>query len=258
LVSDPNLSLKDIDAVIFDVDGVLIDVRPSYHRAIHETFQFYTGKPLEEEDFIFVKKKAGINNDWESTSVLILMDKGYISKEEALNYTKNQETLQKKIFTNPYFDYKKLVDVFEAFYREFRNQERLLLEKKFLENIKKRYKTGIVTGRPKDDLMFSLRHFDIENMFDFIVDDDFTQDKTKRKPNKEALRFCTKTICKKGGVYLGDTISDLKMAKDYNAFYKPFVYYVHCDFYNDKSPIPKEDVWAVVKDQKELESIILG
>jgi HAD superfamily phosphatase len=57
LVSDPNLSLKDIDAVIFDVDGVLIDVRPSYHRAIHETFQFYTGKPLEEEDFIFVKKK---------------------------------------------------------------------------------------------------------------------------------------------------------------------------------------------------------
>ena len=57
-----DFNLKDkIDAVIFDVDGVLIDVRPSYHKAIYETFKHYTGKDLKEEDFIFVKKKAGIN-----------------------------------------------------------------------------------------------------------------------------------------------------------------------------------------------------
>jgi len=138
-----DFNLKDkIDAVIFDVDGVLIDVRPSYHKAIYETFKHYTGKDLKEEDFIFVKKKAGINNDWESSSVLILMALGYITKEEALQYTTNQTYIQQKIFNNPYFDYNELVDIFEAFYRKFRENEILLLDKSFLKALKKNYKTG--------------------------------------------------------------------------------------------------------------------
>ncbi len=252
-------NLKDrIDAVIFDVDGVLIDVRPSYHKAIYETFKYYTQKDLKEEDFIFVKRKAGINNDWESTSVLILIDFGYITKEEAIDYTITQTYIQKKILENPYFNYYELVEVFEAFYRKFREEEKLILNKEFLYVVKKRYKTGIVTGRPREDLLFSLRHFGIENMFDFIVDDDFIEDKTKRKPSKEALKFCVDAICKRGGVYLGDTISDLMMTKHYNESYKPFVYYIHCDFYgNESSTLPKEDIYSLVNTQEALEDLLL-
>lgn len=252
-------NLKDsIDAVIFDVDGVLIDVRPSYHKAIYETFKYYTNKDLTKEDFLFVKKEAGINNDWESTSVLILMEFGYITKEEAINYTKNQTSLQRKIFENPYFNYQELVEVFEAFYKKFREKEKLLVDKDFLENVKRRYKTGIVTGRPREDLMFSLKHFDIEHMFDFIVDDDFTEDKTKRKPSKEALKACVDAICKKGGVYIGDTISDIMMVKHYNEAYKPLIYYIHCDFYgNETNQLPKEYIYIIAKTQKDLENALL-
>ncbi len=252
-----DLTLKNsIDAVIFDVDGVLIDVRPSYHKAIYETFKHYTKKDLKQEDFIFVKKKAGINNDWESTSVLILIDYGYIKKEEAIEYTKNQTYIQKKIFENPYFNYHELVEVFEAFYKKFRTHEKLLLGKEFLEKIKRRYKTGIVTGRPREDLMFSLKYFDIENMFDFIVDDDFIEDKTKRKPSKYALKYCVDAICEKGGVYLGDTISDIMMTKHYNECFKPLIHYIHCDFYgNEDSSISRE--YTCVKTQEELEALLL-
>jgi HAD superfamily phosphatase len=254
-----DFNLKDkIDAVIFDVDGVLIDVRPSYHKAIYETFKHYTGKDLKEEDFTFVKKKAGINNDWESSSVLILMALGYITKEEALQYTTNQTYIQQKIFNNPYFDYNELVDIFEAFYRKFRENEILLLDKSFLKALKKNYKTGIVTGRPKDDLIFSLKLFGIEDIFDFVVDDDYTDDKTKRKPSKEALKYCVDAICKKGGVYIGDTISDIMMTKHYNDSYKPYVYYIHCNFYNEENTaLPKEYIYATVKFQKELEDLLL-
>ena len=252
------LAPNNIDSIIFDVDGVLIDVRPSYHKAIQETFRFYTNKNLGQEDLFFIKKQAGINNDWEGTMTLILIDIGYIKKEEALDYTKNQNTLQQKLFNNPYIDYQELIERFETFYKTFREHEKLLIEKDFLKKIKDLYKTGIVTGRPKEDLMFSLKVFDIEKYFDFIVDDDFTEDKTKRKPSKEALRFCIEGLAsQKGAIYLGDTISDFMMVNHYNESYKPYVYYIHCDFYKNDTNLLKDDNIKIVKRQKQLEDIII-
>ncbi len=254
-----DFTLKDkIDSIIFDVDGVLIDVRPSYHKAIYETFKYYTKKNLKEEDFILVKKKAGINNDWESSSALILMSFGYLTKEEILSYIKSQKTIQKKIFENPYFNYYELVNVFEAFYKTFRTKEKILLERDLLEDLKSRYKMGIVTGRPRDDLMFSLEFFNIKDLFDFIIDDDYTTDKSKRKPSKEALRACVERLeSSKGGVYLGDTISDMMMSRSYNEAYSPYVYYVHCDFYDSNIELPKEYVFDVVKNRRRLEELLL-
>ncbi len=252
------LSLQhNIDCIIFDVDGVLIDVRPSYHKAIYETFSYYTGKTLSQEELLFVKKKAGINNDWESTIVLILIDKGYIDKEEAINYTTNQMAIQQKIFKNPYIDYDDLVNRFEAFYKKFRENEELLLDKGFLNKIKAKYKTAIVTGRPREDLMFSLEFFGIKDYFDMIVDDDYTEDKSKRKPSKEALKYAVDRLKPfKSALYLGDTISDLMMCKHYNRFYTPYVYYIHCDFYGVNEALSQEDIYTIVKSQKQLEDVL--
>jgi len=67
--------LRDVDAAIFDCDGVLIDIRDSYDRAISETvayiLKWFTGYPfprdmITEEIIFLFRKSGGFNNDWDT------------------------------------------------------------------------------------------------------------------------------------------------------------------------------------------------
>jgi HAD superfamily phosphatase len=80
--SNENRSPLHIDLLIFDMDGVLVDVSKSYRQAIQQTVQIYfeTCLGLEKgrrnlitkEDISLFKSTGGFNNDWELTSALIL------------------------------------------------------------------------------------------------------------------------------------------------------------------------------------------
>src|SRR4030042_5694897 len=80
--SNENRSPLHIDLLIFDMDGVLVDVSRSYRQAIQRTVQIYfeTCLGLEKgrrhlitkEDISLFKSTGGFNNDWELTSALIL------------------------------------------------------------------------------------------------------------------------------------------------------------------------------------------
>jgi HAD superfamily hydrolase (TIGR01548 family) len=72
-----------IDALIFDVDGVLIDVSKSYRQAIIQTVDLffnyalglaYEGEPqplIDNHDIDLLKQAGGFNNDWALTSAFI-------------------------------------------------------------------------------------------------------------------------------------------------------------------------------------------
>jgi HAD superfamily hydrolase (TIGR01548 family) len=72
----------DLDILIFDMDGVLIDVSKSYRRTIQRTVQIYFKTCLgfqnakenlvTEEDISLFKTAGGFNNDWDLTSGLLL------------------------------------------------------------------------------------------------------------------------------------------------------------------------------------------
>lgn len=73
--------LKRADAAIFDCDGVLIDIRGSYHRAISKTVAYIlerlTGCPFHDniitDDVIFsFKKTGGFNNDWDLSYAVLM------------------------------------------------------------------------------------------------------------------------------------------------------------------------------------------
>jgi phosphoglycolate phosphatase-like HAD superfamily hydrolase len=66
--------IKAVDTVIFDCDGVLIDIRESYDRAISKTtahlYRMLTGQGISEEvisdEVIFLfRRSGGFNNDWD-------------------------------------------------------------------------------------------------------------------------------------------------------------------------------------------------
>jgi HAD superfamily hydrolase (TIGR01548 family) len=103
-----------MDLLIFDMDGVLIDVSQSYRETIQETVQIYLeaclGFEREErrlvtkEDISLFKSAGGFNNDWDLTSGLLFYllsisgippspkQKRFSSIEEAASYLKRKSS----------------------------------------------------------------------------------------------------------------------------------------------------------------------
>jgi len=72
--------LAEAEALLFDCDGVLIDVRNSYDAAINRTVAYIMGK-LKPRDFsgaasqrlIYrLRRSGGFNNDWDAVYVILL------------------------------------------------------------------------------------------------------------------------------------------------------------------------------------------
>jgi len=55
------------DAVVLDIDGVVVDVADSYRRAIVESIERVHGDTIEKADIQAFKDAGGFNNDWELT-----------------------------------------------------------------------------------------------------------------------------------------------------------------------------------------------
>jgi HAD superfamily hydrolase (TIGR01548 family) len=62
----------DVDAVVLDVDGVLVDVADSYRRAIVETVEHLYDDTIDKADVQRFKDAGGFNNDWELTDAAAL------------------------------------------------------------------------------------------------------------------------------------------------------------------------------------------
>jgi len=109
-----------MDILIFDMDGVLVDVSRSYRKAIQRTVQIYLetclgfkreqGNPVTDEWISLFKSVGGFNSDWDLTSGLLLYllsisnippfqkRKRFFSIEEIVSYlkTKSSKFRQKK------------------------------------------------------------------------------------------------------------------------------------------------------------------
>ena len=60
------------DAVVLDIDGVLVNVENSYRRAIVESLEHVYGDTIDREDVQLFKNAGGFNDDWELTDAAAL------------------------------------------------------------------------------------------------------------------------------------------------------------------------------------------
>jgi phosphoglycolate phosphatase-like HAD superfamily hydrolase len=81
ILKDHLKEIKKIDVIIFDCDGVLLDVRKSYKNAVSRTtsiiIEAFTGYKIPEKFFderlyIAYKNTGGFNNDWTHTYAYIM------------------------------------------------------------------------------------------------------------------------------------------------------------------------------------------
>lgn len=178
-------------AVLFDMDGVLVDVSRSYREAVRQTVCLFSGHTVSDERIRFLKNKGGYNNDWDLTRHL-LKEKGFdLTAEEVIDTFQN-------IYLGRSFD------------GLIRN-EKWLLRKDLLEDIRRRFKTGIVTGRPRRETEFVLARFSAADAFSVVVTmDDLPED--KNKPDPAGILAALKALEERKGFYFGDTVDDMKAA----------------------------------------------
>jgi len=185
--------IKPKNLIVFDIDGVLIDVGNSYRLAVKKTYEYFSGQELQPEKIQEAKNLGGLNNDWDLTEYLLL--------EQCI-------VMEKQL----------IIDKFQEFYfgengDGLIQNEELLICKNILKSLAKNHQLAIFTGRPRKEAIFSLEYFGIKQLFSEIVTmDDLDTD--LQKPNPYGLFMIMSKIKPKNIFYLGDTLDDMIAAHE--------------------------------------------
>lgn len=173
------------DGLIFDMDGIIVDVSRSYREAIRQTAGYFLKRNVLMSEVNAIKNKIGMNNDWDATYVLI---------------------------NRPTIDYESVKAYFQKIYLDdLINNEKLLIPKQKLKLLKNKYKKlGIATGRPKAEANYVIKKNKLQGIFDCII---ALEDVAKSKPVPDSLLAVIKKLDLKQTIYIGDSPNDVIAAK---------------------------------------------
>lgn len=181
--------------VLFDMDGVLVDVSGSYRLAVKKTVEFFLGHEISLSKIQEYKNKGGFNNDWDLTQE-ILKDYGIQKKKDVLV----------KVFQKNY-----LGDNFDGLIKN----EKWMLKENVLKRISANFKMGIVTGRPHKEACYALERFKMKAYFPVLI----TMEDVpvyRAKPDPLGILLALRELKIKGAFYVGDTVDDIKAARRAN------------------------------------------
>lgn len=179
-----------VEVLIFDVDGVLVDVRGSFHRSTLQTVHHFTGKRVRAAEIQVWKSKGGYNDDWRLTTDWIASLGGTTS-------------------------YKEVKSQFMKFYWGDHNdgnviRERWLAPLAQLRQWKKRTELALFTGRTRRELDFTLERNRVREFFSRVVTMD---DITNLKPHPDGLLRILDGRDPGVALYLGDNVDDALAAQ---------------------------------------------
>lgn len=186
--------LQPKPTLIFDMDGVLVDVSKSYRAAIKQTYEYFANKELDYEEITQAKNLGGLNNDWDLTE--------YLLKRDGFSIDKN-----------------KIIEVFEKIY--FANgdglikQEKFLLDKDILKTLAKKYNLAIFTGRPESEAVYTLNKNQVlQYFYPLVTMDNIPPD--RQKPDKYGIELIKTKLMHTEIFYFGDTKDDILCGKSAN------------------------------------------
>jgi HAD superfamily phosphatase len=181
--------------LIFDMDGVLVDVAESYRETIARTVARFTGAEVTRERIQEYKNRGGFNDDWDLSHRMI-HDAGVDAPFEGV-----KECFQ-RIFLGKNGD-------------GLITRERWIARPGALEKLGERFRLAIFTGRPRDEAAITLQRFAGGVVFQPVVG---MFDVKKRKPHPEGLlniwnaaRGAEGEACK--AWYVGDSVDDARCAR---------------------------------------------
>ena len=235
----------NVDAIVLDIDGVLVDVADSYRRAIVESIERVYGETIERDDVQRFKDAGGFNNDWELTYaaalyILARRERPALSLEtytgliaasgggleaaqtaiaDELDPAEREQVLNE-------WDRERLRDVFQQLYlgaelyRElehaepdieaegFIRDEPVLLKSETVAALSA-FDVGVLTGRPRAEAELALDRIGLE----IDTEHRFTMDDWEGgKPDPDALVTLAERFGADRIAFVGDTLDDVRTA----------------------------------------------
>lgn len=178
------------EILIFDVDGVLIDVKETYWRSGLQTIHKLTGKKPTWSEFYNWKRQPGNNDDWRMVSRWATSLGVPISYEEAR-------------------------EAFSPFYWGSDGKpgnvakEKLLVTPRLIEKWAAHRELNLFTGRTRQEFAFTFDKWPTTKAFRTVI----TMDDAKKKPDPQGLYRILKRRDPKRALYLGDNIDDALAAR---------------------------------------------
>jgi HAD superfamily hydrolase (TIGR01548 family) len=235
------------DAVVLDVDGVLVDVADSYRRAIVDSIAHVYGDTIDRADVQAFKDAGGFNNDWELTdaaalyvlatreglalSVDTFTDRvaatgGGRSGAETVVLDRLGPAERERVMSE--WDPDRLREVFQQLYlgpERYRDleggepdpdldggyidDEPVVVEPETLATLRAQYDVGVLTGRPAAEADIALERVGLA----VPADHRFTMDDWGAgKPDPEALVTLAERFDADSVVFVGDTLDDVHTA----------------------------------------------
>jgi HAD superfamily hydrolase (TIGR01548 family) len=176
--------------LVFDMDGVLVDVTESYRETIRRTVQHFTGREIGNERIQELKNSGGWNNDW-ALAHRIIQDLGFSPS------------------------YGSVVEQFQSIFLG-NGDDGLMLQEKWaarpglLEGLSRRYRLAVFTGRPRAEAQMTLDRFAAHLSFDPVIG---AEDVERGKPDPEGLRKIALLTGAERVWYVGDTVDDARSAR---------------------------------------------
>ena len=176
------------EAVLFDMDGVLADVRRSYREAIARTCASFAVE-AGHADIAAVKAAGDANDDWAVTHALVA----------AAGVDAPFEEVRRR---------------FERLYQGdehapgLRRHETLIPDRALLEYLARSHRMGIVTGRPRQDAERFLRDHGVRGLFAAVV----CREDGPLKPDPAPVRIALELLEARTAWLLGDTPDDVRAA----------------------------------------------
>ena len=174
------MPIKDAKAVLFDLDGVLVDSFDTWLTAFNMTLKKFGAEAISKKDF---RKKYWGNRVEANIKEFEALFKNAALGRDAAEYCKKK-------------------------HEELSAQSNLFPDaKKVLAEVKKKFKTALVTNTPGNEVRKLLDDFRIKKYFDVVVTGD---DVRHGKPDPEMILKACKMLDVKPGeaVVVGDTKTD--------------------------------------------------
>ncbi|MDX2153041.1 MAG: HAD family hydrolase [Bryobacteraceae bacterium] len=177
--------------LVFDMDGVLLDVTRSYRATIVETVAHFTGKRIDNDVVQGYKNRGGYNDDWVLTRQAC-EDLGVpLALEEVT-----------KVFNEYFLGVNGRPGLIE--------QERWIARPGLLETLAQRYQFAIFTGRYDFEIAPTLNRFGAGLRFEPIVRQGMG---FEPKPAPDGLLHIASVYPGAELTFIGDTVDDAASAK---------------------------------------------
>lgn len=180
--------MKDI--LVFDMDGVLVDVTESYRETIQQTVEHFTGQRPTRTLIQDFKNQGGWNDDWALSTELI-----------------------KRAGGDP--DPRAVIDYFQSIFHG-NGEDGLILRERWLarpglfEHLSERFQLAVFTGRLHWEAEVTLRRCAHDLTFAPIVGAD---DILRHKPSPDGLLHIAETHPGAKLWYVGDTVDDARSGR---------------------------------------------